>query len=257
MPSKFRNASSKRISFFSFQDIITAVTGILILVTLIMTLYLNKAGGVKPAKTEPPRNDVKGLIQSMSRSNLWLVEQINRAAAAPPLSRLMEIKRELESSLKSSEQNKTKALADHYDGLVKTNLQMQATSEQLEVKLEELTKTLAQKTSETNVLFVIKGLQNSIKTPVIGVVSGSSLSIERIGDPAGGHRLDGANPVSEFAGLTANYNRQKDYFVFLVRPSGIDTFYGCRKAAMETRFDVGVEPIAEDLQFKFDSREGK
>ena len=43
MPSRFRTNIGTRISFFSFQDIITSVTGILILVTLILTLYLEQS----------------------------------------------------------------------------------------------------------------------------------------------------------------------------------------------------------------------
>jgi len=40
MPSKLRSGKA-RVSFFAFQDMITTVTGVLLLITLLLTLYLN------------------------------------------------------------------------------------------------------------------------------------------------------------------------------------------------------------------------
>jgi len=40
MANRLRS-SSARVSFFAFQDMITTVTGVLLLITLLLTLYLN------------------------------------------------------------------------------------------------------------------------------------------------------------------------------------------------------------------------
>jgi len=40
MPNKLRSTSG-RVSFFAFLDMITTVTGVLLLITLLLTLYLN------------------------------------------------------------------------------------------------------------------------------------------------------------------------------------------------------------------------
>ncbi len=257
MASKLRNASKAKISFFSFQDIITSVTGILILVTLMMTLYLNKAAGEKPAKADPRAGDeINARIQSLRQSNILIMAQINKVNFAPSESRLQEEKRNLESTLNrldSRELNKIKAQADQHEALIKTNLQMQATSDQLQIKLEELQKNLAKKSSETNLVFVIKGLQASNKKPVIAVVSGSSLTVERLRDTAGARQLAGSDSVGQFAAYLQTCNPQKDIFVFIVRPSGIERFYSCRTLANRQGYDVGYEPIAEDLRFTLDS----
>ena len=52
---RFRTASGKRISFFSFQDIITSVTGILILVTLMLSLYWRTRRGPASLARRPGR----------------------------------------------------------------------------------------------------------------------------------------------------------------------------------------------------------
>lgn len=48
MPSKLRSGKA-RVSFFAFQDMITTVTGVLLLITLLLTLYLN----ARPDVPEP------------------------------------------------------------------------------------------------------------------------------------------------------------------------------------------------------------
>ena len=53
MANKLRT-SSGRISFFAFQDMITTVTGVLLLITLLLTFYLNEPA-VQPGRIRPQR----------------------------------------------------------------------------------------------------------------------------------------------------------------------------------------------------------
>src|SRR5580704_8421242 len=59
MANKLRT-SSGRISFFAFQDVITTVTGVLLLITLLLTFYLNEPG-TSPA--EESRNAVRNQLE--------------------------------------------------------------------------------------------------------------------------------------------------------------------------------------------------
>jgi hypothetical protein len=49
MPNKLRSTSA-RVSFFAFQDMITTVTGVLLLITLLLTLYLNNPPAMSAAQ---------------------------------------------------------------------------------------------------------------------------------------------------------------------------------------------------------------
>jgi hypothetical protein len=55
MPNKLRSTGA-RVSFFAFQDMITTVTGVLLLVTLLLTLYLNRPAVSAP---ESARNQAR------------------------------------------------------------------------------------------------------------------------------------------------------------------------------------------------------
>ncbi|HOI37757.1 MAG TPA: hypothetical protein PLY00_18045 [Verrucomicrobiota bacterium] len=261
MPSRFRNASSKRISFFSFQDIITSVTGILILVTLMLTLYLNQAVGDRVGHADHQiREDLTTRIESLSRSNLAMIAQLNRLEAAPSAARLQAERGELEAAiqrLESSESRRVGALREQEADLVQTNRQLSASSDALKVRLEEMQKELSQKKAKTNAFFAIRGLPNSPKRPVISIVSGSSLQIERLGDAAGVHHIGDRNPVTDFKRFLASCDSSSNYVVFVVRPSGISRFYACREAATEAGFEVGYEPVAEDFDVRFQYEEGQ
>lgn len=53
--------SSGRISFFAFQDMITTVTGVLLLITLLLTFYLNEP---QASPAESARNAVRDQVES-------------------------------------------------------------------------------------------------------------------------------------------------------------------------------------------------
>ncbi len=59
MPSKLRSTGA-RVSFFAFQDTITTVTGVLLLVTLLLTLYVNQPAVSAP---ESERNLVRDQLE--------------------------------------------------------------------------------------------------------------------------------------------------------------------------------------------------
>ncbi len=67
MPSRLRSGKA-RVSFFAFQDMITTVTGVLLLITLLLTLYLNAQPDV-PEPGESVRDQInKAREQLTSRT---------------------------------------------------------------------------------------------------------------------------------------------------------------------------------------------
>lgn len=61
MASKLRKTGA-RVSFFAFQDMITTVTGVLLLVTLLLTLYLNQP------PSSPAHNDRDKMRQQVAKA---------------------------------------------------------------------------------------------------------------------------------------------------------------------------------------------
>jgi hypothetical protein len=69
MPSKLRSGKA-RVSFFAFQDMITTVTGVLLLITLMLTLYLN----AQPEQPAPEDNVRDKLNEAREQLNSRLAE---------------------------------------------------------------------------------------------------------------------------------------------------------------------------------------
>lgn len=81
MPNKLRSTSG-RVSFFAFLDMITAVTGVLVLITLLMTLYLNKP----PSAAANEASDMQRQIaQAKSKLDATLAELRRRTEQSAAL----------------------------------------------------------------------------------------------------------------------------------------------------------------------------
>jgi hypothetical protein len=68
--------SSGRISFFAFQDMITTVTGVLLLITLLLTFYLNEPQS--PVPDETARNVVSDEVKAARAKLAPLLAELRR-----------------------------------------------------------------------------------------------------------------------------------------------------------------------------------
>ncbi len=94
MANKLRS-SNARVSFFAFLDMITAVTGVLVLITLLITLYLNEAP-VNPAmqnrdavrqQVEQARAKLEAKLARLRQSQLQAAALTNRVFVVPEADR--------------------------------------------------------------------------------------------------------------------------------------------------------------------------
>jgi hypothetical protein len=99
MPSRLRSGKA-RVSFFAFQDMITTVTGVLLLITLLLTLYLTARPDV-PAPGESVRDKLarardkltartaelqRRQLQEMALTNrIFVVAETDRSGKQPVL----------------------------------------------------------------------------------------------------------------------------------------------------------------------------
>jgi hypothetical protein len=80
MPNKLRS-SSGRVSFFAFLDMITTVTGVLLLITLLITLYLNDPPATAAAQTRDTAREQLAQARAKLEANLAELRQRQLQAA--------------------------------------------------------------------------------------------------------------------------------------------------------------------------------
>jgi hypothetical protein len=182
MANKLRQ-SSARVSFFAFQDMITTVTGVLIIVMLLLSLEVTQRVEASP---DPTR----------------------RAAAE----QLREAQRQLAANLQLLQQRQADA------------------------------SVLAHR------IFVLPRPDQSGKQPVLIVLSATNGWLTRLGQTNLTEFRPGSG-TSGFETAIAACNPSQDRLVFYVRPSGIEYFNACQKAALRLGFAVGYDAAEEGRQY--------
>ncbi len=80
-----------------------------------------------------------------------------------------------------------------------------------------------------------------------------SMIYEPIPTREGENKDELALPESEFNQVLANLKPQEDYLAFIVRPDGFSAFRAAREQAWAQGFDVGWEPHQEEIPITFGS----
>ncbi|MEK7675550.1 MAG: hypothetical protein AAB676_06935 [Verrucomicrobiota bacterium] len=286
MPSKLRANSGLRISFFAFQDIITSVTGILILVTLILTLYLNSSALLSETSATEPTPLQRKLAQSLEQvgrlnsQNESRQRNLATAAASPDTNRLQadiealqqQITRASSSLAQAQsrftrqqqaerEKETTLGLADlgqhaeeikkDVQALCQTNQAVQAEIKELEKKNQQVEARVEKAKQGAPQLWLVPEGEVSGKEPVLVTVSGTRIVCERFDKPEARKEMPAREGDRLFTDLLNGLQPAKDYLVFYVRPSGIGLFKRCRNTARNAGFDVGYDAVEEDKQIHF------
>lgn len=252
MASKFRTLGRVQIRFFAFQDIITSVTGILILVTLMLSFYLNPGPPARvdavPAQTSS--TVTKDMLDALQASNRVLQARLTEAASAPGASQLEQQQRALRVQ-EARISARVDALKDPRDGvqeLLSSNLALQGVSAVLNNQLIRAKQALEAEQVQTNAVYVIRGSRQTQKKPVMVQISNSEIVIERVQGASPDTRVipAGLNAAADFRAAIQSYQRSDEYFVFLVKPSGISLFRECLALARAAQFQFGYEPLVEE-----------
>ncbi len=283
MASRLRSRAATGISFFSFQDIVTSVTGILVLVTLILTLYLDRSAP-GPSETEPLRRrlevSLEQLRQLTARNEIAAKRQ---PALAAPLDRsqlLDEIRewkdqarsfsnrvaasrrRVAEETLDSEKKAEQLGLGEAREraGSVELELeQSQRNNSALAMefaKLEsldvEMRRRIADATNRHR-LWLLPDRASTALQPVLVTVSRANLVSERFNQPSLRRAFPPDQAIPLFAEALREWNPSRDYLVFYVRPSGIELFIRCLALAKSAGFQVGYDAVEENKEIIFSS----
>ncbi len=285
MSSRLRSLDSK-ISFFAFADIITAVSGVLIFVALLLATDLGLPTDSKAPSTNP---DVEQQIQEIlaqqvdvDAQNQRLQELLTTANTSPDPDKLQADIKRLRAQL-ADEQKKQAVLLQQMSqsqaAIAKRDAELGLTSLKAQIEREkDTTKDIAAKEAEVKSEITaldqhIAGLQSKLlqlrqregklwlipekgtttKEPILAIVSKNGISLERFDHPEKTKQIGSATARTDFEDYVKELKSADEYVVFLIRPSGVALFQDLVKTARDRNIEVGFDAIEEDKDIYFTS----
>ena len=285
MSSRLRSLDSK-ISFFAFADIITAVSGVLIFVALLLATDLGLPTDSKAPSTNP---DVEQQIQEIlaqqvevDSQNQRLQELLTTANTSPDPDKLQADIKRLRAQL-ADEQKKQAVLLQQMSqsqaAIAKRDAELGLTALKAQIEREkDTTKDIAAKEADVKSEITaldqhIAGLQSkllqlrqregklwlipekgvTIKEPILAIVSKNGISLERFDHPEKTKQIGSAAARTDFEDYVKELKSADEYVVFLIRPSGVALFQDLVKTARDRNIEVGFDAIEEDKAIYFTS----
>lgn len=277
MSSRLRSLDSK-ISFFAFADIITAVSGVLIFIALLLATDLGQPTDSRTqsesAQSEVELRETLAQQAAVDAQNHRWQELLAMADTAPNLEKLEADIARLRSQL-SEEQKKQSALADQMDssqaaviardkvlGLTELKATIRRTEQETEsIKREEakardemsnLEQRIAHVESQIlklrqweGQIWLIPDKSATAKEPLVVFVDHTGVTLQHVEHPEK-LKWDKAAADAEFKKHLAGAKALSQYVVFEVKPSGIGLFKNLVESARGLGFDVGYDALEED-----------
>ena len=273
-------------NLFSFQDIIMSVMGILVLITLLLALFLvtpskanlaNQdaiseletalASGIRDADTQhatsvslrvalakmrdrPDTNQlaselaqVRGVVAVESNK----LDEVNQKISGLEADRIEKIAKlglnDLEATIKATIKQAQRVRSANEKDEVVVRKQEQLVSEARD--------SLATLKKAANKLWLIPSTKGNSKEPLLVMVSGGGIELNRFNRPEDKQMFPSGKAVSGLKQEMAGMNPAKDYVLFYIRPSGVKLFKACKEVTDESRFQIGFDAVEEKAQLIF------
>ncbi|MBE9044245.1 hypothetical protein IQ255_07495 [Pleurocapsales cyanobacterium LEGE 10410] len=205
----------------SFLDILTNTVGVLMFISLFVTLIATGSSPKTQVTIQTP------LSSPTDKQSLWFeIEQnkISHLNLRQVRERELELSRNLPNCIRP--ENDPSAL-DYF----------------------------SRQNNYQSCLLSILGRQSNFRTntknyAVRTVDRGVSLEFEPRSPDTGETTSQIAAPDSDFQQVLSQFNPRQDYLVFVVRPDSFEAFRTARKQAWDAGYDVGWEPIAQDAPIR-------
>ena len=286
MRERLRSFDSK-ITFFAFADIITAVSGMLIFITLLLATDLGRPTDSRSeaANSETQQRLEETLAQQVvvDAQNRDLQQLLALAETAPASEKLetditrlrAQLAEEKKRHASVAEQLAASQAAgearDRTLGLTDLKAQIQRTIQEAESlareegKVREEMATLDQRVARVQSrllrlrqwegkLWLIPDKSSTTKEAILAVVSGAGVKVQHFDHPERAREFAGASVRSAFGSYLEEAKPLDEYFVFYVRPSGIGLFGSLVRLARDKGFEVGFDALEEDKDVYFSTR---
>ena len=269
----------QKTGFFSFQDIIMAVTGILIVVALILALQidkvaeLSKAGKISSDSESPLVS--KDLLEDLENEVASLTENLDQIRSAK---RKTASQAELKNYIKRMEDSVYRLNAkvggmsveevdpDQLENIKKKAveiLRLQQGIASAETEIEKIRKedvvsaqelrnlerkvkefeaqAIAARAKGKRSIRLIRELSDTTKEPIIVDVSANIINLMRFDDP----NVIQLKTLNQFYKAIEKFKKQDQYFVLYFRPDGSERFNEVRQAVKNSGFEVGYDAISQ------------
>lgn len=260
---KRRRAPTEAFSLFSFQDIITSVTGVIILVTLLLAVELIKRPPVDASKTQDRANDeLQSQIAALDEEQAVLKKVVRedaeflRESAALSLADLEQTQREAALQVDEME-NSIQAIAGSLDDAIERRARVE--SELSNVENESLAQLHAKNAALTSELDIVKSSNQVVynqsrsegKSPWLVDLQANRIRVLKPGDAEvtfDFKDFSEADRVHSFVEWAATRDPKKDYFVLLVRPESIGAYQAVYEKVNELKYELGFDLLASDSE---------
>lgn len=242
---------------FAFQDIITSVTGIMVLITLVLALELLQRKVSTPAtQTAHVTDDLEKTVSENKRTIQQLKLQLEESKrlveefASVDINRVRFELKELKERREQLNQEIIKLEAGQREAkarLAQARAKKQdrsadpETLEDLLRQLKDAEQQLAKLKQANRVIF--NPSEGQSKSPWLVEVAGGGLKVAKVGTSVAPLTFDTAD---KFKAWAAGRRQSSEYFVLLIKPSGVESFARLRTMLKGLNFDLGYDLLTED-----------
>lgn len=271
------------ISLFSFQDIITSVTAIMILLVLILTLELVTRVAIKGMAAEDRRvaQELKRSVTEMEQR----LEQLRKEASAAQATasdaagfsaketaekqaraehaakelqeelRRLEVqlrdaqssRRNAEGKLATSQAVDPEAMAARARDVDARAAQMEAANREEKRRQESDAKKASNGTATARTLVFNAPLGTTLEPLLVEIAKDGLVAVGPDGESPSRFSWNLLGLSVGFEDWLKGRNRSREYVVLILRPSGVERYEAVREAVVAAGFDVGTELIGEQM----------
>lgn len=251
-------SDSAPITLFSFQDIITTLSGIMIFLTLLLAIEIasrREAVSQTPAK---PIKNIESTLTELRKRVTTLRDESERKAkqvaqstdprqAIARADETIRAKKKLHDLVRDQDELRKESERQEQILLKMREQAKTSASEQseLETKANQLNSALAKAAQDRGIAFIPEA--GSAKTPLIVECSGNTIRtgfITRDQTPITFPATEvGRKSFMEYA---ESRSSSEEYFLFLLKPSSRDDGIVMAEALRKKGFDVGYDALEED-----------
>lgn len=254
MSRRDKRQNEAPMSFFSFQDIVSCVTGILIMVTLLLAVELAKRPQTLGHNSRMVTPDWVALAEKLKaaqkrRDDLTAAlaqtqATLTRDAQRPTLTLTIveDLRRRVAALRKTCDERAAngKQLQTEQDRMATQVAEAQSSRNVLVDRVHQLEQQIA--LEQTKVRVTLLGGRADGKKPYLVEFSPRDIGAAEIlpnGDTRQVKHFNGARAVGEFTEWAVSRSSTTEYFVFLVRPDGADVLDDVKAVLKRADFDLG------------------
>lgn len=249
-----RNRTSEPLSLFSLQDIITCLTGIMILIVLILALEAMMAPEERAVGVHvevPDLAYMENRLQELQQKKMELLQTLARREPLDPtltpadrVRKVIEMRQRL-SFLEQLVRDQNLARQKLGEKQIPILNEVHRIREELKALRGENKKWAEIAVSAPNWVTFLPG-KGMDKTPHLLVVDAHTVNVISLGEPDRSRQWNMQVNENSLKTLMTDANRTREYFIILLKPSGALTGLEMYQTLRKAGFNAGYDTLEED-----------